>query len=227
MYLYELHCHTAESSRCAKTSAAQMVRFYKEQGYSGLCVTDHFLNGNTAVDLSLPWEEQVAAFCRGYDAAREEGEKVGIDVYFAWEYTYCQKGNDFLTYGLDRDWLLRHPDCLTWPFREYCQRVQADGGLIIHAHPFREDWYIDMIRLCPDLVDGVETVSACRKPRENQMAELYADFYRLPRLAGSDNHTGPQRLLAAMGFPSPKGSLMEILKSALAGEGELLLFPPR
>ena len=57
MYKYELHCHTSESSRCGQTSASDMADFYKKAGYTGLVITDHFLNGNTTVPKDLPWEE--------------------------------------------------------------------------------------------------------------------------------------------------------------------------
>ena len=71
LYKYETHCHTAETSRCARTSGAEMARAYKEMGYTGLIISDHFLNGNTTVDKTLPWEQQVAEFERGYLAAKE------------------------------------------------------------------------------------------------------------------------------------------------------------
>ena len=84
-----------------------MARAYKEMGYTGLIISDHFLNGNTTVDKTLPWEQQVAEFERGYLAAKEEGDKIGLDVFFAWE---CSMSGDFLIYGLDKEWLLANPD---------------------------------------------------------------------------------------------------------------------
>ena len=47
MYKYELHMHTKEGSACGKTSGADMVDFYIENGYAGMVVTDHFYHGNT------------------------------------------------------------------------------------------------------------------------------------------------------------------------------------
>ena len=46
-YRYETHMHTAEGSRCARAAAEEQVRFYKDRGYDGICITDHFLGGNT------------------------------------------------------------------------------------------------------------------------------------------------------------------------------------
>lgn len=58
-YKYETHMHTSEGSACGRSSAEEMVRSYKEQGYTGVFVTDHFFNGNCSVDRSLPWAEKV------------------------------------------------------------------------------------------------------------------------------------------------------------------------
>ena len=46
MYKYEMHCHTAEGSKCGRATGAEMADFYKSMGYSGLVISDHFFNGN-------------------------------------------------------------------------------------------------------------------------------------------------------------------------------------
>jgi hypothetical protein len=59
---------------------------------------------------------------------------------------------------------------------------------VVHAHPFREDFYIPRIQLMPRQVDAVETVNANRKDFENERAAEYARNYGLPAIHGSDNH---------------------------------------
>ena len=54
---------------------------YKEEGYTGIIVTDHFFNGNTTVPRDLPWEERVELFCKGYENAKAKGDEIGLDVY--------------------------------------------------------------------------------------------------------------------------------------------------
>ena len=83
MHRYETHTHTAEVSRCSLISAAELVRVYKQLGFSGVWITDHFLNGNTTVPAHLPWEDRVREFCRGYYNAYREGRRIGIDVFLA------------------------------------------------------------------------------------------------------------------------------------------------
>lgn len=196
MNRYETHCHTAESSACASAPGAVQADFYKARGFKGIIVSDHFLNGNTRADRSMPWEQQVDIMFLGYESAKKRGDEIGLDVFFGWEYTV--NGADFLTYGLDKSWLLAHPETVTMPPNDYFDLVHAEGGYISHAHPFREDWYIDMIRLFPRKCDAVEIINSCRKQHENDMAKIYADFYGLPYTAGSDNHHADQARLSGI-----------------------------
>jgi hypothetical protein len=95
-YLYETHLHTVYSSACGVSKGSEYIRYYKEMGYTGIIVTDHFYNGNTAVPRNLPWKEWVKQFCRGYEEARNEGERQGLDVFLE---LYCGKEKyDFLPY---------------------------------------------------------------------------------------------------------------------------------
>lgn len=187
-YRYETHLHTCEISKCAKAPAEEQARVYAEHGYAGVIITDHFLNGNTTVPKTdITWEEQATMFCRGYEIAKETGDKLGLDVFFGFEYG-C-KGADFLTYGLSPEFLLTHPETITLPFNEYSQFVHENGGILIHAHPFRES-RSGTIQLMPSLVDGVEVINAGKSDFLNNMARIYADSYELMHFAGSDNHSG-------------------------------------
>ncbi len=196
MYRYETHLHTCEGSACASASGEKQAMFYKSRGFTGIFVTDHFLNGNTAVPRGLSWREQIERFCLGYENAKACGEKIGLDVFFGWEYSY--HGTDFLTYGLDKEWLLRHPLILQMDVNSYCDFVRSEGGMIVHAHPFREAGYISMIRLMPRQCDGCEILNACNDDFQNESAALYAKRYALLPLAGSDNHSASQTRLCGI-----------------------------
>ena len=96
------------------------------------------------------------------------------------------------------------------------------GALIVHAHPFRESSYIDHIRLFPRQCDGVEVVNAARTAFENEMAEKYADHYGLLKLAGSDNHRGPnQKKLAGICCEEPICSEADFIERVRAGKTQI------
>ena len=188
-YRYETHLHTSEVSLCGKATAAEQVQYYAELGYAGIVVTDHFFNGNCAVPKEgITWSEKVERFCLGYTNALEEGKKQGISVFFGWEYGY--RHTDLLTYGLSPEWLLNNPQIMEMGAWDYCDFIRQSGGAIIQAHPFRNQPYIEEIRLNPAHIDGVEIINGQNTKEENEMAAMFAKHYKLIGSAGSDNHTG-------------------------------------
>lgn len=186
-FKYETHLHTSEASACAMSTGAQMVRAHYEDGYSGIIITDHFFNGNSGVPQNLPWEERVELFCSGYENALKEAEKLPFSVFLGWE--YADNGTEFLTYGLDKDFLLSFPDMLSWPIEKYLTIARQHGGFISQAHPFREAWYIKAIRLFPEYVDAIEVRNASHSDsRFDEQALELAKKYSLYQTAGSDTH---------------------------------------
>ena len=186
MYKFESHLHTSEASACASASGAEQAQRYKNSGYDGIIVTDHFFNGNTAVREYRDWKDRVDRYCMGYENAKAQGDRIGLKVFFGIEYTYF--GTDILVYGIDKDWLYENSDCVDISFYEFAQRVRSAGALMIHAHPFREAGYIHEIRLLPEWVDGVEVYNSGNyKDVMNKRAQWYAEQYGFMTTAGTDN----------------------------------------
>ena len=187
MMRWETHLHTKEGSACAMASAADMARGCKAAGYDGMFVTDHFYDGNTCVDRGLLWEEWARQFALGYYHAREAGAQIGLRVCFGWEYSW--DGNDFLTYGLSPEWLAAHPETISVTPYEYLKLIRDAGGCIVHAHPFRQESYVPLIKLLPDMVDAVEVYNGGNHEEAyNERAQWYADSFGLRQTAGSDTH---------------------------------------
>ena len=196
-YLYETHMHTKQSSACACDNGYDMARACHEFGYAGIIVTDHNWGGNTCTDRSLPWKQWVREFTRGYaDAKRYADEHEDFDVFFGYEAGFS--GTEFLIYGITPQWLEAHPEIWDASLEDHLRMVRSGGGTVIHAHPFREAWYISEFRLFPELVDGVEGINAthsCHKStahyqkKYDDRAVAYANAHHLPMTAGSDVHS--------------------------------------
>ena len=185
-YRYETHMHTCQGSACGVSTGAEQARFYKEQGYTGIFITDHFTGGNCAVPRDLPWRERMDRFCSGYEDALIEGQKIGLDVFFAWEQNY--DGDEYLIYGPDKAWLLSHPDVEHWTRRKQLEAIHAAGGAVIQAHPFRHRDYIKYILLGRKYCDGIAVANTGNTPDADACARRYAEEYGFLTIAGSDNH---------------------------------------
>lgn len=185
-YFYETHLHTSQTSRCGSSTGAEHARFYKELGFTGIIVTDHFFNGSCHVPKDLPWHERIDRFCAGYEDALLEGQKIGLDVFFGWEHNYA--GDDYLVYGLDKAWMKAHPEMEHWTHREQIENIRKAGGCVVQAHPFRTRYYIQNVTLGLDYCDAIEVANAGNDAHNDAFALAYAQKYGLTVTSGSDNH---------------------------------------
>lgn len=224
-FLYETHMHTMEGSACGLCSGEEMARAYAAHGYTGIIVTNHFFYGNTAVDRTFPWQEWVENFCLGYEHAKAEGDKLGLQVFFGWESGY--RGPEFLIYGLDKEWLLNHPEIRDATVEEQFRLVHEGGGIISQAHPYRQAFYIPEILLYPEYVDAVEGVNASHMgrltgfksghPEYNERAIAYAKEHNLPLTGGSDQHS-TEMLYGGMVFARKLQDIHDFARAVLNRE---------
>ncbi len=223
MYRYELHLHTKTASGCASADPAKYIEFYKQRGYSGICVTDHFFFGNTAIDRSLPWVEFVRAFCQGYYQALQAATP-DFDVFFGWEHRFCGNGGDeYIILGLTPAWLMDHPEIHVMPHHEFFPYIQKAGGFVIHAHPFRERAYIHDIRLMGSAVDAIEAYNACNEDITCRRALELARNLHLPVVGGSDiHHQTDAARLSGISLPYRAKTAQELIAAIRRGDSEII-----
>ncbi len=217
LYLYETHLHTAEGSLCSRISAADQVKHYHALGFTGVCITDHFFsNGSCPIPADLPWEERVNRYYHPYELAKKAGEPLGMDILFGIEHSF--HGNDFLVWGLEKEWMIAHPDFHKLPLLDFLRLVRGAGAIVVHAHPYRRASYIDLIRLVPDDVDGVEIFNASRSDFDNKLACVYQEAYGLAPCAGTDNHRGAMPRYGAIASPRRFTDAMDMARAIVARE---------
>jgi len=213
-FKYETHAHTSGISRCGKIDPRDLARLYAGMHYAGLCVTNHF-GGRK----EQPWHERVERMHSVYREALDEGRKLGLEVFFAWEYS-CVHAQDYLTYGLDEQWLYAHPELQDMTTCEYLDFARSGGGFVVHAHPFRAD-KTGTIFLRPDHVDAVEIINTGRSDEINRFAAQYAENYNLPCFAGSDTHSANKDKFAGLSFAARVADIHDMIARFKNGEGEL------
>jgi hypothetical protein len=232
-YLFETHLHTSRGSSCSSCAPVDAARAHKETGYSGMIITEHNWGGNTAVSRSLAWEDWVRRFIRGYQEAEAWGSK--NDFIVLWGYEAGYNGTEFLIYGLTPDFLLKNPEIRYAGVEKQYQLVHDAGGIVVHAHPFREAYHIPEIRLYPDYVDAVEGLNCAHfnrlakndfeaygyKEMYNRKALKYAGEYDFPITAGSDTH-GSNLKGGGMAFKTPLRNERHFAARLLSREGYLL-----
>ena len=167
LYKYEMHVHDSLCSRRGHNPPEVIAKVYYDRGYAGMCFTNHFLQGSTAIDKTLPWEDKVRAYWNAYLRVKDWAKDKDFDILFGLEHHYGS-GKEVLTYGIDLDFLLAHPNIDVAPIKDYCDAVHEAGGFISQAHPFRRAPDIDPNVLPqPELLDAAEIYNAGNSDEDN------------------------------------------------------------
>lgn len=226
-YLYETHLHSCRASACAISSGPEYIRGYLELGYDGIFVTDHFYLGNTCIPRKLKWHDWVNRYCFSYEETKLAGEKQGLKVFFGWETSYGT-GEDFLIYGLDADWLKRHPELICLKQEEQFSLIDEEGGLVVQAHPFRERGYMREIQLHPNHSHAWEIYNAGNEPYMDTNARIFAEDRNLICTCGSDIHSCAQLQAGhvyAMATDNPLNCEADYVALIKSGRGFSLIIP--
>ena len=203
LYRYETHCHCVQASRCARSTAQELVRAYHARGYAGLVLTDHFIFGNTSVPRDLSWDTRMRLYHQAYLDAKREGDKLDFDVIFGIEHAYGD-GKEVLIYGIDLPFLLNNPDIPEITLDEFAARVKAYGGIVVQAHPDRDRSYVNMaVGPRADLVDGLEIHNPWNQPGEDRKALALAGSGSYILTSGGDIHVADDPRLGTAGVLLP------------------------
>lgn len=185
-YKIETHLHTKESSSCSEIRAVEMVRLYKEKGYSTVIVTDHY-SKNKFNRLNVDnWNEIIDYLVNGYKMAKEEGDKLRTNILFGIELTLNINNSDYLVYGITEKYLRDNPELYNLTVQELSELCKKNKFLLVQAHPFRDNIEIAAI----DLIDKIEVYNGCQNEvSRNDKAYEYAIQNRMDMLSGSDFHS--------------------------------------
>ncbi len=188
-YKYQLHCHTAGCSACAKTTPDQLVTALYKGGYSGCVLTNHFKHGNTSVDRSLPWIAFVAEYEKEYLNCKKAAQKYDLDIIFGIEENIGD-GLEILCYGITPQFLYDNPQLENASPQIWYDTLKKYGALCIQAHPYRDRAYIKNPRVLPfEYIDGIEVFNLANTDCENQLSDEFTLKYNdLILTSGSDDH---------------------------------------
>ena len=185
----EGHTHTAETSKCGRIPAAQLVDMYHSLGYNGLAITDHLHEEYTSLLYCRDdWDTCVDRFLDGYKLAKKRGDELGMSVIFGAELRFQENENDYLIFGIDEAFLRDNPYLFRLGLEGFYNKFHNDV-LILQAHPFRENNpFVD-----PNFIHGAEIVN-CHPDHKNYNANALAMCKENPglyRICGSDAHRRP------------------------------------
>lgn len=155
MHIIDTHVHSVEGSPCGKVSSFEIVKLYKENGYDGIVLTNHFnavIFERLRFAQMVSWQDKIKGYLASYYEALRAGAQVGLRVYLGIELMNNESQNEYLIYGVTEDFLLSHEYFYNKPMSEIRKIADENNLLLIQAHPCRNNAYV----MPSELIDGVE-----------------------------------------------------------------------
>ena len=217
-YKYELHCHTKETSLCGQVPAAEIVKMYKEAGYSGIVITDHY--SPMTFKPSRVWRPQTDMdfYLSGYKEALKYADE-NFTVLLGMEIRYYATANDYLVYGVTEDFLRNSGNLMKVYPKKFYKLAKENGMLVVQAHPFRKL----MIRTNPKYLDGTEIHNGKADIESNLKSAQWAEENNMAiRVSGSDFHRPKNLANGGIITNEPIKTNDDLLRILRSGEFEMI-----
>ncbi len=169
---------------CGKLDVKDLVKKYKEAGYSGLVLTDHYSPMTFEIHELFNKKKALEHYLRAYREIKKY-EDEDFTVLLGIELRFYATINDYLVFGVSEELLEKLPFLLPLYIKRASRLLRKEGCLIVQAHPFRKF----IRRANPKYLDGIEVYNGKASKEENQSALKWAnEINNIIKTSGSDCH---------------------------------------
>ena len=217
-YKYEIHCHTKEVSRCGTLPVEELIKIYKEAGYSGIVLTDHYSPMTFNISEFFSKKKALEHYLKAYRIAKKYNTD-DFTVLLGMELRFYATVNDYLVYGISEEMLYDLPFLLPTYIKKASKLLRDKGCLFLQAHPFRKL----ITRAKPKYLDGVEVFNGKATAEANALSEKWAEEINAPiRTSGSDCHRESGAALGGIITNEPIKSNDDLLRILRSGDFQLI-----
>ena len=217
-YKYEIHCHTKEVSRCAQITVEKLIEKYKEAGYSGIVLTDHYSPMTFDIPDFFSKKKAIDHYLRAWRIAKKYNDE-NFTVLLGMELRFYATVNDYIIYGITEEMLYELPFLLPVYIKRASKMLRERGCLFLQAHPFRK--FIS--RAKSNHLDGVEVFNGKASEEENANAEKWAEEINAAvKMSGSDCHRESGVGLGGIITTEPIKSNDDLIRILKSGNYELI-----
>lgn len=221
-----MHIHTEKRSPCGKIPPKRIVELYKEKGYDGIIITDHYMEHIFKINGCQTDKDKVEFFLGGYREAKEWGGKLGLKVFLGMELNLSFYNNpdsaypvyEFLIYGLNEEFVYKNPQLYKLKVEELYKLVSKNNMLMIQSHPFRAR------TVCsgPQYMHGVEILNKNRRHNSfDSLALEFAQKNNLFKTASDDFHEEEDLAQAGMLFPDDTDTIEKVVEYIKKGQAKI------
>jgi len=217
MLKFSMHIHTNMRSPCGKVEPRGIVELYKEKGFDGIIITDHYMKWIFAMNNMDTSAQKFNFFIEGYKETLRFGKEQNLMVFLGMELNLCKYNklnstypvHEFLLYGLTESFVKRHPNLHEHTQKELFELCNKNDILMVQAHPFRPKSAVAN----PKLMHGVEILNKNKRHDSlDASAQGFCKEHNLIPIVSDDFHEEEDAGQTAMLFPNDTTSMKKIVQ---------------
>ena len=218
MLKFSMHIHTNMRSPCGKVEPKRIVSLYKEKGYDGIIITDHYMKWIFAMNNLDTNMQKFQFFIEGYRETYKYGKEQNLMVFLGMELNLCKYNrlnstypvHEFLLYGLTESFIKKHPKLYELTQKELFDLCNKNNILMVQAHPFRPKSVV----ADPKFMHGVEILNKNKRHDScDSLAQNFCKEHNFISIVSDDFHEEEDAGQTAILFPDDTTTIQKIVQN--------------
>ena len=222
MIKLETHCHSKGGSGCAKCEPSHILKRYKEEGYGGIVLTNHYCKRYYDTYEGETHKEKMDFYFLLYREFEKECEKNGMKSFFGAEINVASPPDtyqEFMLYGFEEKFLYDNKPLFLFTQEELFKLADKAGLLLYQTHPFRRHVFTGN----PEFMHGAEAFNGhINHVNNNEAANDFCEKNNLIKLSGTDFHDPDQALTGGIFIPESVNTNAALKDYIFSGKAEII-----
>ena len=218
MIKIETHVHTG-GSWCALCELEELFRHYKNYGYGGIVVTNHYSYSEYKSHGFDSFRDYAKYFLSLIDSAIRMGKKYDMKVFYGAEVRLNSDSTEYMLYGFSKDFLLDNANLWEFTQEQLFKIANANRLFMYQTHPFRQGVKAGN----PEFMHGAESFNGhFHHVNNNVPAREFCKANSLIEMSGTDFHDPGQPVTAGIYIPEDINDNAGLVKYIMSGKAKLV-----
>lgn len=201
MIKIETHCHTYLGSPCASAFPETLIKEYKENGYGGAVLTNHYCKAYFENYKGETEQEKKQFFINLIEDYERVAKQNDFKAFYGAEIlvkTPDDAFREFILVGFDKAFLMANKPLFYYTQEELFEIAEKHGFFLYQTHPQRKTIVFGDTKF----MHGAESFNGhINHINRNEQAEEFIEKAGLKKLSGTDYHDAGQPLTAGIFIP--------------------------
>ena len=199
----ETHCHTLGGSHCADGDRDVFVSVYKNAGYGGVVITNHFSRDSYDYIKGDTKEQKIRYYFSLLEDMKERLIKSGLKCFWGTEVRAmpengADRGEEFTVYGINEKMMYDNRLLFEFTQKELFEFADKNGLFMYQTHPFR----FKVKAGDPKYMHGAEAFNGhYHHYAHNALANAFCENNGLIKMSGTDYHHDGQPITGGIFVP--------------------------